>query len=240
MTIKSIDADTPKGMFTYNQYKIGLPKTFTVSPFYISQTPHNPLLRSTILIFPQSADIASQLPNNNRGAKIAELLLQTDGAFDSGNGGSFLLKFSINGRPTAHPEAEECNVTGTLHIGTSEWGTISRPDTTTFAWTIDAKKAADAPDGSATSLHRTYTADTPTLGYLQDSCITFGYDAELKAYAFGLSNQQDLLIKILQGGVGGIITGHKLLWTAAAGWVLPFGGPAVGVVVWVASKVDGL
>lgn len=35
MTINSIDADTPSGMYTYNQYKISLPHTFTVS--YISQ-----------------------------------------------------------------------------------------------------------------------------------------------------------------------------------------------------------
>jgi len=57
---------------------------------------------------------------------------------------------------------------------------------------------------------------------------------------FGVSNQQDFIVKLLQGGVGAIMTGHKLIWSTAAGWVAPIGGTAFAAVAWGASKIDGV
>lgn len=57
---------------------------------------------------------------------------------------------------------------------------------------------------------------------------------------FGVTNEQDFIVKLLQGGVDAILTGHKLLWSTAAGMVASVGGYAVSVVAWSASKIDGI
>ncbi|KAK7915190.1 hypothetical protein PG985_012893 [Apiospora marii] len=178
-----------------------------------------------------ASDIAAGQPSNKRGAKIAELCLRTGGAtgLGGGQGGSFLLKFTLRGRPDAHPDARELrDVKGTLTVGTSAWGFFSRPDQTTFAWEIEGGKP------------NTYTAATPTLGYLDDSCLAVAYVPEEKTYVFGVSNQQDFIVKVMQGGVSGIIAGHKVLWTTAGGMVAAIGGVAVSVVAFGAGALDGM
>lgn len=132
----------------------------------------------------------------------------------------------------------EAHITGTLTIGTSTWGLFTRPDKTNFFWTIDGVKPLPGPDGTPTSSHGTFTADTPYLGYLEDSCITVTAIPEKGAYGLGVSNQQDLLVKILQGAVPAIMAGHLLVWGHAAGWVIASGATVVKAVVWVAEKSD--
>jgi len=66
------------------------------------------------------------LVSNHRGAKVAELQLRYDGAFDSGNGGSFLVNFTIKGRPEEYSDADGQVNKGQLTIGTSEWGLSRR------------------------------------------------------------------------------------------------------------------
>lgn len=207
-TIDEITKDAPSGFWAY----IGLPNGVTF--------PHT---------F-QPSDIAEGLPSNKRGARIAELALRCDGGFfglHGGQGGSFVIKFTIKGRPKDHPEAAVQDTKGTLTIGTSEWGVFSRPDKTNFSWQIGEN-------------HRTYTAATPTLTYLDDSCLAVAYLPEQKTYVFGVTNQQDFLVKVMQGGVDAIIAGHKVLWSAAAGMVASIGGIAFAVVSFGASKIDGI
>ena len=55
-----------------------------------------------------------------------------------------------------------------------------------------------------------------------------------------MNNEQDWLVKILQGAVPAIMAGHVLLWSTVGGWVMPFGKAAVGVVVWAAGQTDKL
>ncbi|KAK8061646.1 hypothetical protein PG994_008012 [Apiospora phragmitis] len=99
LTIDEISKDEPAGFWAH----ISLPNAISF--------PHT---------FRQS-DIAAGLPNNQRGAKVAELQLGTGGSgLGGGQGGSFLVKFTLNGRPDAHPNAHELrDVQGRLTIGTS-------------------------------------------------------------------------------------------------------------------------
>ena len=205
LTIDEITKDTPSGMWA----NISLPNNMSFPHTFTTQ------------------EIKDGKPSNNRGAKVAELQLRTDGAFDSGNGGSFLVRFTIKGRPDECPDADVQDTKGQLTIGTSQWGVISRPDQTNFSWTIENKS-------------QTYTAETPTLAYLDDSCMVLSYVPEKKAYVFGVSNQQELIVKIMQGAVSTIIAGHKALYSTAAGWVCSIGGAAVAVVAFGASFVDGI
>lgn len=230
-TIASLDANTPSGMYTYNMFTLGLPHTYSVRiSTSIFKHDHTDLR--------QASDISSGATNNKRGAKLAELTMACDGAFNSGTGGSYLMKFMIKGRPTAHPEMPEAHISGTLTVSTSDWGTFSRPDTTHFNWTIDGVKPLLGPEGQASSNHGTFSASTPYLGYLEDSCITVLAIPDKGAYAFGVANQQDLLVKVLQLSVPAILAGHVLAWGYAAGWVIAGGAGVVKAVVWVAEKAD--
>ena len=203
-TIDEINPTTPSGMWTnMSPYSTSFPQTYTAQ------------------------EIADGKPSNHRGAKVCELMLRTASTFDSGPGGSFLLKFTIKGRPDEYPDADVQDTKGQLTIGTTEWGRFSRPDQTTFSWTIDGRS-------------QTYTAKTPTLTYLDDSCMLLSYVPESKAYVFGVTNQQDFLVKLTQGAVGAIVTGHKFLWSSAAGLVTSIGGAVVGVVAFGASRIDGI
>jgi len=219
MTIPLFLSTLPEGMtFTIDEFNPNVPKDF-----YAHITLPNGIT------YPHTftpSEIAAGSPSNHRGAKIAELILQTESAFTSGQGASFLIKFTISGKPKDQPDAPVQNAKGTLTIGTSEWGTFTRPDQTTFSWQIGDQ-------------HQTYTAKTPTLTYLDDSCLVVGYVAAQKGYVFGVTNQQDFLVKLMQGGISGIIAGHKALYTLALGWVMPFPGALVGVVTFGASFVDG-
>lgn len=206
LTIDSITKDAPSGFRAEMSLPNGVsfPHTFT------------------------SQDVEDGRPSNERGAKVASLSLWTDGwGLHGGQGGSFLVKFTIKGRPEDHPEADEQNTSGQLTIGTSEWGVFSRPDQTNFVWTIGDKSA-------------TFTAKTPMLTYLDDSCIAVEYVPDKKAWVFGVTNQQDFIVKLMQGAVGGIIAGHKALWGVGAGMVASIGGVAVTVVAFGANYVDGL
>ncbi|KAH7183695.1 uncharacterized protein B0J16DRAFT_386769 [Fusarium flagelliforme] len=117
-----------------------------------------------------------------------------------------------------HAALPERNIKGSRSIGTSEWGIFSRPDQTNFIWQIEGQQ-------------RTFRAPIPTLSYLDDSRLAVAYAPDEQKYVFGVSNQQDLIVKLLQGGVGAILTGHKLLYSTAAGMVASIGGTAVVVVV---------
>lgn len=205
LTIDEVIPNTPPGMYTHfvEPYKITIPHTFTTQ------------------------EINADRPSNNRGAKILEFKLRTDGAFDSGQGGSFLVKFTIKGRPDEYPDAEVQNTQGTLTIGTSEWGRIYRPDQTNFVWTIGDQS-------------QTYSAKTPTWTYLDDSVIIVSYVPENKAYVFGVTNQQDFLVKIMQQAVAGISIGHKILWTKVGTMIALPAGVIVGVVTFGADVVNSL
>ncbi|KAG8354354.1 hypothetical protein FVEN_g7642 [Fusarium venenatum] len=205
-TVDEIKQDVPSGFWAYISYPNGItfPHTFNLSD--ITEGQHNKL----------------------RGAKIAELALRTDGfGLHGGQGGSFVVKFTISGHPKDHADLPDQNITGSLSIGTSEWGVFSRPDQTNFMWQVEGQQ-------------RTFTAGTPTLTYLDDSCLAVAYVPEEQKYVFGVSNEQDFIVKLLQGGVDAILTGHKVLYSTAAGMVASFGGAAVAVVAWGASKIDGI
>ncbi|KZV73769.1 hypothetical protein PENSPDRAFT_662811 [Peniophora sp. CONT] len=206
-TLNSITKDVPQGFWAHESLATGitLPHTF------------------------EASDVVAGHSQNKRGARIVELSLRTDGwGLHGGQGGSFVLKFTISGRPTDQPDAPTQNNTeGTLTIGTSEWGVFSRPDQTTFTWQIGDK-------------HRTYTAKTPTLTYLDDSCLAVAWLPDQKTYVFGVDNQQDFIVKLMRGGVSAILAGHKVVWSTAAGAVAAFGGAVVAVVTFGAGYVDGI
>jgi hypothetical protein len=63
---------------------------------------------------------------------------------------------------------------------------MSRPDQTNFSWQVGDN-------------HRTFTAKTPTLTYLDDSCLAVAYLPNDKTYVFGVTNQQDFIVKVMQG-----------------------------------------
>lgn len=221
MTIPLFLSTLPEGMsFTVDEINMNVPSGFWG---LIGGLPSG-------FTFPHTytaSDIAEGQPSNKRGAKIATLELATDGVFQSGNGGSFVVKFTISGRPDAYPDLPVKTTKGTLTVGTSQWGWFSRPDQTNFSWQIGEQ-------------HQTYTAKTPTLTYLDDSCLAVAYFPDQKDYVFGVNNQQDFLVKLMQGAVGGIIAGHKAVWSVAAGWVAPIGGIAFSVVSFGASAIDGV
>lgn len=221
MTIPLFLSTLPEGMtFTVDEITQDVPSGFWA---YFSK-PNGVTFPHTY----QPSDITEGLPNNKRGAKIAEFALRTDGyGLHGGQGGSFVVKFTITGQPKDHPEALVQDTKGTLTIGTSEWGVFSRPDQTNFSWQI----------GDA---HRTFTAKTPTLTYLDDSCLAVAYLPEERKYVFGVTNQQDFIVKLAQGGVSAVIAGHKMLWDAAAGLVASIGGVAFAVVSFGASQIDGI
>lgn len=204
ITIHSITPTTPSNMWSHMTFPGGLtlPHTFT------------------------AADIEASRPSNNRGSQIVELQLRTNGAFDSGDGGSFHLTFSISGRPDEFPDAELlANKPGTLTISTSKWGKLARPDQTHFVWVIDGAS-------------ETYSEDTPTLTYLDNSCILLSWHPEKKAYVFGVTNQADFVVGLMQNAVSLILTGHNVLWATAGGWVCSIGGTAVKVVAFGAAFVN--
>ncbi|KAF8938328.1 hypothetical protein EDD21DRAFT_371031 [Dissophora ornata] len=221
MTIPLYLASLPEGMtFTINEVTKDVPTNFWA---YFSPASSGDLPRAI-----QANEVATAHEKGQRGTKVGEFALRTDGAgFSSGQGGSFLVKFTIAGRPSAYPDAELQNIQGTLSIGTSEWGTFSRPDQTNFQWQIAGHS-------------RTFTASTPTLAYLDDTVIAVAYVPEQKNYLFGVTNEQTFIVKAMQTMVGGIISGHKVLWSTAAGMVASIGGVAFAVVAWGVSKVDGI
>ncbi|RFN48744.1 hypothetical protein FIE12Z_6999 [Fusarium flagelliforme] len=180
-TIDEIKQDAPSGFWAHISYPNGITFPHTFTPSDVTEGQHNTL----------------------HGAKIAELLLCTDG---------------WGGHPQDHAALPEQNIKGSRSIGTSEWGFFSRPDQTNFIWQIEGQQ-------------RTFTAPIPTLSYLDDSRLAVAYAPDEQKYVFGVSNQQDLIVKLLQGGVGAILTGHKLLYSTAAGMVASIGGTAVVVVV---------
>ncbi|GJJ77408.1 hypothetical protein EMPS_09767 [Entomortierella parvispora] len=221
MTIPLYVASLPEGMtFTINDVTKDVPANFWA---YFSAPVTGGWPRTI-----QASEVATAIEKGQRGMKIGEFDLRTDGfGLSSGQGGSFLIKFTIAGRPSAHPEAEIQNIQGTLCIGTSEWGTFSRPDQTNFQWQIAGQS-------------RTFTAKTPTLSYLDDTVIAIAYVPEQKNYLFGVTNEQTFIVKVMQTMVGGILTGHKVLWSTTAGMVASIGGAAFAVVAWGASKIDGI
>ncbi|CAM6002912.1 unnamed protein product [Sphagnum balticum] len=205
-TIDEISKDAPSGFWAYISLPNGLTFPHTFRP----------------------SEITEGFSSNKRGARIAELDLRTDGSgLGGGQGGSFVIKFTINGRPNEHPDAPVQNTKGTLTVGTSEWGFFGRPDQTNFSWQIGDN-------------HRTFTAKTPNLGSLDDSCLAVAYLPDNKTYVFGVTNQQDFIVKVMQGGVSAILAGHKVLWSTAAGLVAPIGGAAFAVVSFGASAIDGI
>lgn len=207
LTIDDITKDVPSGFWAH----ISMPNG-------VSSFPHT--------FHPSS--IAEGHPSNKRGAKVAEFCLMTDGfGLKGGNGGSFVVKFTIKGRPNDQPQALVQDTKGTLTIGTSEWGFFSRPDQVNFWWQIG-------------DMHRTYTAKTPSLSYLDDSCMAVAYVPEEKAYVFGVTNQQDFIVKVMQGAVSGIIAGHQVLWATGAGLVTSIGGAVFGVVSFGIGQIDGI
>jgi hypothetical protein len=221
MTVSLFLSTLPEGMtFTIDEISKNVP-----SGFWAHMSMPNDLT------FPhtfQSSEITEGFPSNKRGASIVTLQLRTDGTgLGGGQGGSFLIKFTIKGRPTEHPEAPVQDIKGSLTIGTSEWGYFSRPDQTNFSWQIEGQ-------------HSTYTAKTPTLSYLDDSCLAIAYLPDQKTYVFGVTNQQDFIVKVMQGGVSAILAGHKALWSTAAGMVCAIGGAAFAVVSFGASQIDGI
>ena len=206
LTIDEITKDAPSGFWSH----MSLPNNMSFPHKFTTQ------------------EIKDGLPSNKRGAKVAELNLRTDGTgLGGGQGGSFLIKFTIQGRPDEYPEADVQNTKGQLTISTSEWGFFSRPDQTNFVWTIGDKSAS-------------YTAKTPTLAYLDDSCLAVGYVPDKKAYVFGVTNQQDFIVKLAQGAIKGVIAGHQVLWSAGAGMVTSIGGTVFAVVAFGAKYVDGI
>lgn len=222
MTIPLFISSLPEGMtFAINDITKDVPENFWA---HFSSPHAGEGFPRTV----QPSEVTSAVAQNHRGLKLGEFMLRTDGAgFSSGQGGSFLVKFTIAGRPTGHEDAAEQNIQGTISIGTSEWGAFSRPDQTNFQWQIGDKS-------------RTFTAKTPTLTYLDDTVIAVAYLPDQKSYIFGLTNEQDAIVKVMQGMVGGIIAGHKVLWSTAAGMVAGIGGTVFAVVAWGASKVDGI
>lgn len=224
MTIPLYLSALPEGMtLTIDEIVKNEPAGFWA---HISQPHEVPSFPHTF----RASDVAAGQPSNQRGAKIAELCLRTGGAtgLGGGQGGSFLLQFTLRGRPAAHPDAPALqDVRGTLAVGTSAWGVFSRPDETSFAWEIEGRP-------------HTFSAPTPTLGYLDDACLAVAYVPEEKKYVFGVSNQQDFIVKVMQGGVSGIIEGHKVLWSTAGGMVAAIGGVAVGVVEFGVGALDGM
>ncbi|KAL0948090.1 hypothetical protein HGRIS_010711 [Hohenbuehelia grisea] len=218
MTIPIYLASLPEGMsFTIDEISKDVPSNFWAY-FSGKSTPRT--------ISPEAVSEATS--KGTRGVLLGEFMLRTDGfGLSSGQGASFLVKFTIAGRPDAYPDAVVQNMQGTLSIGTSEWGTFSRPDQTNFHWQIAGQS-------------RTYTAKTPTLTYLDDSVIAVAYVPDQKSYLFGLTNEQTLIVKIMQTMVGGILTGHKVLWSTAAGMVAGIGGTVFAVVAWGVSKIDGI
>lgn len=174
------------------------------------------------------SDVTEGYAVSKRGAKVADIRFWTGGSgFGGGQGASVVVKFTISGRPVEDPDAPEQNATGTLIIGNSEWGFFSRPDKTNFVWQIGSQS-------------RTFTAPTPTLTYLDDSCMAVAYAPDDKTYAFGVTNQQDFIVRLMQNAVSGIIAGHKGLWKTAAGMVASIGGVAFDVVSFGVGKLDGI
>ncbi|BFZ63836.1 hypothetical protein YB2330_004972 [Saitoella coloradoensis] len=218
MTIPLFLASLPAGMtFTIDEITKDVPENFWAN-FSGDAAPR--------AIQPDAVSQATS--EGKRGVRVGEFMLRTDGfGLSSGNGASFLMKFTIAGRPDAYPDAEVQNMQGTLSIGTSEWGTFSRPDQTNFVWQIAGQS-------------RTFTAKTPTLTYLDDTVMAVAYVPEQKSYLFGVTNEQTAVVKVMQTMVGGIIAGHKVLWSAAAGMVSSIGGIAFGVVAWGAGQIDGI
>lgn len=176
-----------------------------------------------------SADeVATATKAGQRGVQLGTYELATTSALGGGQGASFLIKFTIAGRPSEANGTAVQDVKGTVTIGTSEWGTFGRPDNTIFNWQI------------ANSPHGVYTAKTPTLTYLQDTVIAIAYAPENKAYMMGMTNQAPAIVKLMQTAVGGIVAGHALLWGAAAGMVGTIAGVAMNVVIWVPQAVNEL
>ncbi|EQB50695.1 hypothetical protein CGLO_09844 [Colletotrichum gloeosporioides Cg-14] len=205
LTIAKITDNTPSNMYAsfMPAYQMSIPHTFTAQEVQDAK--------------PSSKD---------RGAKLGDFAFRTKDFLGCGQGASFLVKFTIKGRPDEYPEADVQDTQGQLTIGTSDWGRLFRPDQTNFTWTIGNKS-------------QSYSAKTPTLTYLDDSCLLLSYVPDQKAYVFGVTNQQDFIVKLMQKAVGGIVVGHKALYSAAAGTVCAFGGVAVAVVAFGANYVDG-
>lgn len=103
-TVDDIKKEEPSGFWAHISYPNGItfPHTFKLSD--ITEGQHNKL----------------------RGAKIADIALRTDGwGLHGGQGGSFVVKFTISGQPKDHADLPAQNMTGSLSIGTSAWGIIS-------------------------------------------------------------------------------------------------------------------
>jgi hypothetical protein len=55
---------------------------------------------------------------------------------------------------------------------------------------------------------------------------------------FGIRNQQDFIVKLMQGGMNTILAGYKILYSMAAGSVCPIGGTMIAVVTFGANFMD--
>ena len=176
--------------------------------------------------------VSTALANKNTpyGVSVGEFSLMTgNSGFGGGQGGSFNIKFNIAGLPPAAASANlpAQNINGQLTIATSEWGFFARPDQTIFTWTVGS-------GGSGT-----YSAKTKTLTYLDTTVLAVAYLPDTTQYVFGLTNTQTTIVKIAQAMVGGIIEGHKALWSYGAGLVVGIGGTVFSVVAWAASSLNG-
>ncbi|KAF9343815.1 hypothetical protein BGX34_006337 [Mortierella sp. NVP85] len=219
-------ASLPDGMtFTINEVTQNVPTNFWASTDRIGELPR------TI----KASDVATACKSDPRGTYIGGFELRTGGfGLSSGQGGSFLVKFTISGRPSAYPDVAPQDMQGALSIGTSKWGTFSRPDKIVFQWQIAGTSS-------------TFTADVPMLTSPDNSLINIGYAPDKSNYVITISSQQSTIIKILQGMIGGIFAGHAAIWSYGAGLAAATVGTATAVgtaayaaVAWAAHKTDGI
>ncbi|EFQ25706.1 hypothetical protein CGRA01v4_02221 [Colletotrichum graminicola] len=156
-----------------------------------------------------TSEVTAAIAKKWRGVYLGELAMQKDKA---GEGSSFHIKYTISS-----PSSAAKVVSGTLTIGSTTWGAVSRPDHITYSWQL-----GDSGWG-------TWTSEVLGLSSPDDTFITVGYVPEKQIYAFGLTTKTDAITKFLGSVVRGIINFHTIALSA--------GSSSLGTVASVGIKV---
>jgi hypothetical protein len=104
--------------FTVDEIKQDVPSGFWAHTSF----PHGITFKHTF----QSSDITKGLPNNKRGVKIADLLRADGFRLHGGQGGSFVIQFTIKGQPKDHAETPVQDTQGILFAPTQLFLRLAR------------------------------------------------------------------------------------------------------------------
>ncbi|KAH7143637.1 hypothetical protein EDB81DRAFT_857115 [Dactylonectria macrodidyma] len=143
-------------------------------------------------------------PSESEGS-VGEFILQCGGAWQSGPGPKFDIRFTIEG--TA-PNDVKASMAGRMVIETDDWGVLMRPRHGTISFCFDE------------GLPSCFGFTTPVLAPMEDCCIVVEWIEEKETIGMSITSDKAFAEPLAKYGAQGVLTGHAKAaeWAVGTAW----------------------